>query len=94
MISATPNVSPISTPSTTAHDRRACPWCRKHVDVADAAFVSTLAHPECAPKIRAREQPVDLVESAIAFGLVVAFGWFAILALVGPFSRWLVGAGG
>jgi hypothetical protein len=93
MIAASPNVRPIEGPSSVAHDHRACPWCRRRLEISDAAFVALYAHEHCAPRIRAREEPVDFVESAIAFALVVALGWFAILALVGPFTRWLVGAG-
>lgn len=93
MIAASPNVRPITAPSSSAaHDQRACPWCRRKVDVADAAFVALYAHTDCAPRIRAREEPVDWVDHAFAFALFVTLGWLAILALVGPFTRWFVGA--
>jgi hypothetical protein len=93
MIAADANVRPIDPPSSRAHDQRGCPWCRRRLEIADAAFVALYAHPDCAPKIRAREEPVDWIDAAFTFGLVITLGWFAIVALVGPFTRWLVGAG-
>lgn len=61
-----------------------CPQCRRSVEIAEARFLALYAHPECAPKILERQEPLPLLErfAGIAIGSYAAILVGGLLALV------------
>jgi hypothetical protein len=63
-----------------------CPQCRRSVEIAEARFLALYAHPECAPKIYARQEPISLLErfvgiSIAAYVAILVGGVLALLTV-------------
>lgn len=86
-------VRPTETLARPSTHEAVCPWCRHEVPLAEARFLAIYSHERCADRIRQRElEPLDSPWIELTtVGLSLVCCALAILLIVGPFTRWLLG---